>query len=92
MMKDGVEESYRLRANMLRQEAKISEQLKSIEIDRLKRLGKAIRAANQIREYCAMCDLQFYGHLSTHRKSEGHLELKKFLHPKCDDCTTEFHK
>lgn len=90
-MKEGVEESYRLRANMLRQEAKIAEQLKSIEIDRLKRLGKAIRAANQIREYCAMCDLQFYGHLSTHRKSEGHLELKKFLHPKCEDCTTEFH-
>lgn len=90
-MKEGVEESYRLRANMLRQEAKIAEQLKSIEIDRLKRLGKAIRAANQIREYCAMCDLQFYGHLSTHRKSEGHLELKKFLHPKCDDCSTEFH-
>ena len=68
MMKEGVEESYRLRANMLRQEAKISEQLKSIEIDRLKRLGKAIRAANQNREYCPMCDLQFYGHLSTHRK------------------------
>ena len=42
---------------MLRQEAKISEQLKSIEIDRLKRLGKAIRAANQNREYCTMCDL-----------------------------------
>ncbi|CRK86168.1 CLUMA_CG000066, isoform A, partial [Clunio marinus] len=91
MMKEGVEESYRLRANMLRQEAKIAEQLKSIEIDRLKRLGKAIRAANQIREYCAMCDLQFYGHLSTHRKSEGHLDLKKFLHPKCEDCSTEFH-
>lgn len=91
MMKEGVEESYRLRANMLRQEAKISEQLKSIEIDRLKRLGKAIRAANQNREYCPMCDLQFYGHLSTHRKSDGHLELKKYLHPKCDDCTTEFH-
>lgn len=90
-MKEGVEESYRLRANMLRQEAKIAEQLKSIEIDRLKRLGKAIRAANQIREYCAMCDLQFYGHLSTHRKSEGHLDLKKFLHPKCEDCSTEFH-
>lgn len=91
MMKEGVEESYRLKANMLRQEAKIAEQLKSIEIDRLKRLGKTIRAANQIREYCAMCDLHFYGHLSTHRKSEGHLELKKFLHPKCDDCSTEFH-
>lgn len=91
MMKDGVEESYHMKANMLRQEGKIAEQLKSIEIDRLKRLGKQIRAANQVREYCAMCDLHFYGHLSTHRKSDGHLELKKFLHPKCDDCTTEFH-
>lgn len=91
MMKEGVEESYHMKANMLRQEGKIAEQLKSIEIDRLKRLGKQIRAANQVREYCAMCDLHFYGHLSTHRKSDGHLELKKFLHPKCDDCTTEFH-
>ncbi|KAL7052530.1 hypothetical protein ACKWTF_004891 [Chironomus riparius] len=91
MMKEGVEESYHLKANMLRQEAKIAEQLKSIEIDRLKRLGKQIRAANQVREYCAMCDLSFYGHLSTHRKTNGHLDLKKFLHPKCDDCNAEFH-
>jgi hypothetical protein len=91
MMKEGVEASYHMKAKMLRQEAKIGEQLKSIEIERLKRLGKQIRAANQNREYCAMCDLEFYGHLSTHRKSDGHLELKKFLHPKCDDCNNEFH-
>uniref|UniRef100_A0A336M2E0 CSON008110 protein n=1 Tax=Culicoides sonorensis TaxID=179676 RepID=A0A336M2E0_CULSO len=91
MMKEGIEESYRLKANMIRQEAKIAEQLKAIEIDRLKRLGKQIRASNQHREYCIMCDLHFYGHLSTHRKSDGHLNLKKFLHPKCNDCNTEFH-
>jgi penicillin-binding protein-related factor A (putative recombinase) len=48
MMKEGVEESYHLKANMLRQEAKIAEQLKSIEIDRLKRLGKQIRPSNQV--------------------------------------------
>lgn len=91
MMKEGIEESYRLKANMIRQEAKIAEQLKAIEIDRLKRLGKTIRASNQHREYCIMCDLHFYGHLSTHRKSDGHLNLKKFLHPKCNDCNFEFH-
>jgi len=91
MMKEGIEESYRLKANMIRQEAKIAEQLKAIEIDRLKRLGKQIRASNQHREYCIMCDLHFYGHLSTHRRSDGHLNLKKFLHPKCNDCNTEFH-
>lgn len=91
MMKEGIEESYRLKANMIRQEAKIAEQLKAIEIDRLKRLGKTIRASNQLSSYCIMCDLHFYGHLSTHRKSDGHLSLKKFLHPKCNDCNYEFH-
>lgn len=90
MMKEGVEESYRLKANMIRQEAKIEEQLKAIELDRLKRMGKNMKASNMRREYCTMCDLHFYGHLSAHRKTEGHLNLKKFLHPKCTDCNQEF--
>lgn len=88
MMRDGVEESYRLRANMIRQEAKIEEQLKSIELERLKRMGKAGKGNR--REYCTMCDLHFYGHLSGHRKTDGHLQLKKFLHPKCVECGQEF--
>lgn len=90
LMKEGTEESYRLRANMIRQEAKIIEQLKSIEIDRMKRLGKNLKASNQHRDYCTMCDLHFYGNLSTHRKTEGHLNLKKFLHPRCTDCGIEY--
>lgn len=90
MMKEGVEESYRLKANMIRQEAKIKEQLKSIELDRLKRIGKNVKAANKRREYCTMCDLRFHGHLSQHRRTEGHLNLKKFLHPRCNDCNMEF--
>uniref|UniRef100_A0A0K8TSP6 Putative cathepsin b mrna 3'-untranslated-region-binding protein cbbp n=1 Tax=Tabanus bromius TaxID=304241 RepID=A0A0K8TSP6_TABBR len=88
MMREGIEESYRLKANMIRQEAKIAEQLKMIELDRLKRMGKS--KASGPREYCTMCDLNFHGHLSTHRKSEGHLALKKFLHPKCVECNKEF--
>ena len=87
MMREGIEESYRLKANMIRQEAKIAEQLKSIELDRLKRMGKSKQ--RQL-EYCTMCDLNFHGHLSAHRKSEGHLQLKKFLHPKCIECNKEF--
>ncbi|XP_030384975.1 zinc finger protein on ecdysone puffs isoform X2 [Scaptodrosophila lebanonensis] len=87
MMREGIEESYRLKANMIRQEAKIAEQLKSIEFDRLKRMGKSKQ--RQL-DYCTMCDLNFHGHISTHRKSEGHLQLKKFLHPKCIECTKEF--
>lgn len=89
MMKDGVEESYRLRANMIRQEAKNEEQLKTIELERLKRLGKSAKG-NQRREYCTMCDLHFFGHLSSHRKTDGHLQLKKFLHPRCGECAQEF--
>jgi len=87
MMREGIEESYRLKANMIRQEAKIAEQLKSIEFDRLKRMGKSKQ--RQL-DYCTMCDLNFHGHISTHRKSEGHLQLKKFLHPKCIECNKEF--
>ncbi|XP_055915532.1 zinc finger protein on ecdysone puffs isoform X1 [Eupeodes corollae] len=87
MMREGIEESYRLRANMIRQEAKIAEQLKSVELDRLKRMGKS---KNRNLEYCTMCDLNFHGHLSAHRKSDGHLQLKKFLHPKCAECNKEF--
>lgn len=89
MMKDGVEESYRLRANMIRQEAKIEEQLKAIEVERLKRMGKSAKGNNR-REYCTMCDLHFFGHLSSHRKTDGHLQLKKFLHPRCGECAQEF--
>lgn len=88
MMRDGVEESYRLRANMIRQEAKIDEQLKTIELERRSRMGKGGKGNR--REYCTMCDLHFFGHLSTHRKSDGHLQLKKFLHPRCGDCSQEF--
>ncbi|XP_062136315.1 zinc finger protein on ecdysone puffs isoform X1 [Drosophila sulfurigaster albostrigata] len=87
MMREGIEESYRLKANMIRQEAKLAEQLKSIEFDRLKRMGKSKQ--RQL-DYCTMCDLNFHGHISTHRKSEGHLQLKKFLHPKCVECNKEF--
>ncbi|XP_068141850.1 zinc finger protein on ecdysone puffs isoform X3 [Drosophila tropicalis] len=87
MMREGIEESYRLKANMIRQEAKIAEQLKSIEFDRLKRMGKSKQ--RQL-DYCTMCDLNFHGHISTHRKSEGHLQLKRFLHPKCVECNKEF--
>lgn len=88
MMREGIEESYRLKANMIRQEAKIAEQLKSIELDRLKRMGKS--GKRNMLEYCTMCDLSFHGHLSAHRKSDGHLTLKKFLHPKCSECNKEF--
>lgn len=37
-----------------------------------------------------MCDLNFYGTLSTHRKSEKHQQLKTFLHPRCFPCLKEF--
>ncbi|CAD6999921.1 unnamed protein product [Ceratitis capitata] len=70
MMREGIAESYRLKANRIREEAKIAEQLKSIKLEHLKRMGKTKQ--RQL-EYCNMCDLNFRGHISAHRKSEGHL-------------------
>lgn len=43
-----------------------------------------------VREYCTMCDLNFYGTLSSHRKSDKHQHLKTFLHPRCVPCAKEF--
>lgn len=37
-----------------------------------------------------MCDLNFFGTLSNHRKSEKHQQLKTFLHPRCFACAKEF--
>lgn len=37
-----------------------------------------------------MCDLNFFGTLSSHRKSEKHQQLKTFLHPRCIACVKEF--
>lgn len=87
-MFEKVEESYRIKADMMREAIRLSEEKNNIEMDRMKRLGK--KTKQQMLSRCAMCDLEFYGQLFLHRKSPGHQKLKHFLHPKCQYCNKEF--
>lgn len=87
-MFEKVEESYRIKADMMREAIRLSEEKNNIEMDRMKRLGK--KTKQQMLSRCAMCDLDFFGQLFLHRKSPGHQKLKHFLHPKCQYCNKEF--
>ncbi|PSN42303.1 hypothetical protein C0J52_11138 [Blattella germanica] len=54
----------------------------------MKRQGKKVNM--NIREYCTMCDLHFFGNLIVHRKNDRHQQLKNYLHPRCSPCGKEF--
>ncbi|XP_071444222.1 zinc finger protein on ecdysone puffs isoform X2 [Hetaerina americana] len=87
LMMTKLEDSYRIKVELMRHELKVAEQQREIELERMKRQGKKI---NTSREYCMMCDLQFFGNLLVHRKTVRHQKLKAFLHPRCIPCNKEF--
>uniref|UniRef100_A0A1B6DKI6 C2H2-type domain-containing protein n=2 Tax=Clastoptera arizonana TaxID=38151 RepID=A0A1B6DKI6_9HEMI len=88
IMVDGLNDKYKLKVELLRHDLRIAEQQREMELERKQRHG--MKMYNQSREYCAMCDLHFYGNLISHRKNVRHQKLKAFLHPKCSHCTKEF--
>ncbi|XP_021926329.1 zinc finger protein on ecdysone puffs isoform X2 [Zootermopsis nevadensis] len=88
LMMDKLEESYKIRVELMRHEQKVAEQQREIEMERMKRQGKKVNM--NIREYCTMCDLHFFGNLIVHRKNDRHQQLKNFLHPRCLPCGKEF--
>ncbi|KAJ9573831.1 hypothetical protein L9F63_008783, partial [Diploptera punctata] len=88
LMMDKLEESYKIKVELMRHEQKVSEQQREIELERMKRQGKKVHM--NIREYCTMCDLHFFGNLIVHRKNDRHQQLKNFLHPRCSPCGKEF--
>jgi hypothetical protein len=51
----------------------VAEQQREIELERMKRQGKKVNM--NIREYCTMCDLHFFGNLIVHRKNDRHQVL-----------------
>ncbi|XP_066996496.2 zinc finger protein on ecdysone puffs [Anabrus simplex] len=83
------DELYKIQVDLMRHEVQLAEALRNIEMDRIRRRGKNLRAITQ--EYCTMCDLHFFGNIVAHRKHESHQALKKFLHPCCTPCGKEFH-
>lgn len=90
LMMEKLDESYKLKVDLMRHDLRVLEEQRGLSLNNSKRRGKKIPVDLNIREYCTMCDLNFYGTLSTHRKSEKHQQLKIFLHPRCFPCVKEF--
>lgn len=57
----------------------LAEQQREMELERKQRQG--MKMFNHPREYCAMCDLHFFGHLISHRKNVRH--QVSWLHRRC---------
>ncbi|XP_031826369.1 protein on ecdysone puffs isoform X2 [Nomia melanderi] len=90
LMMEKLDEMYKLKVDLMRHELRIAEEQREFSLTNSKRRGKKVSVDLNVREYCTMCDLNFYGTLSTHRKSEKHQQLKTFLHPRCFPCLKEF--
>lgn len=90
LMMEKLDESYKLKVDLMRHELRVAEEQRELSLNNSKRRGKKVSVDFNVREYCTMCDLNFYGTLSTHRKSEKHQQLKTFLHPRCFPCLKEF--
>ncbi|KMQ93989.1 zinc finger protein [Lasius niger] len=90
LMMEKLDESYKLKVDLMRHELRVAEEQRELSLNNSKRRGKKVSVDFNVREYCTMCDLNFYGTLSTHRKSEKHQQLKIFLHPRCFPCLKEF--
>ncbi|KAL3285172.1 hypothetical protein HHI36_019291 [Cryptolaemus montrouzieri] len=91
LMLDSLEESMGITVNILRENMRLAEEKKMIELNRMHRLNKKpSRKYNDIESHCNMCDFKFLGKIMAHRKSEGHQRLKRFLHPNCNLCDKEF--
>ncbi|KAG8336711.1 Zinc finger protein [Homalodisca vitripennis] len=69
-MMDGLNEKYKLKVDLLRHELRLAEQQREMDLERRQRQGAKV--FQHPREYCAMCDLHFYGHLISHRKNIRH--------------------
>ncbi|KAJ3629330.1 hypothetical protein MTP99_013726 [Tenebrio molitor] len=91
-MLQSLEESFHITVNILRENMRLSEEKKVIELNRVHRMNKNkfSRKFQEPESHCNMCDLKFLGKIITHRKTEGHQRLKRFLHPNCDVCGKEF--
>ncbi|XP_011703945.1 PREDICTED: zinc finger protein on ecdysone puffs isoform X2 [Wasmannia auropunctata] len=90
LMMEKLDESYKLKVDLMRHELRVAEEQRELSLNNSKRRGKKVSVDFNVREYCTMCDLNFYGTLSTHRKGEKHQQLKTFLHPRCFPCLKEF--
>lgn len=69
-MLQSLEESFHITVNILRENMRLSEEKKVIELNRMHRLSKNkfSRKFQEPESHCNMCDLKFLGKIITHRK------------------------
>ncbi|XP_011350658.1 zinc finger protein on ecdysone puffs isoform X2 [Ooceraea biroi] len=90
LMMDKLDESYKVKVDLMRHELRVAEEQRQLSLNNSKRRSKKVSVDFNVREYCTMCNLNFYGTLSMHRKSEKHQQLKTFLYPHCFPCLKKF--
>lgn len=89
-MLKALEESIHFCVNILRENLRLHEERKMIEFNRQNRLRKFNQKREPPLSHCAMCDLKFMGKIISHRRTEGHQRLKRYLHPNCRICEKEY--
>lgn len=69
-MLQSLEESFHITVNILRENMRLSEEKKVIELNRVHRMNKNkfSRKFQEPESHCNMCDLKFLGKIITHRK------------------------
>jgi hypothetical protein len=85
-----LDEGYKMQVELMRHQIKAAENQREIDLERMQAQNKG-KAKPLFRNYCPMCNINFYGPLTGHRKSDRHRKLKQFLHPECKMCDTLFH-
>ncbi|RLU15596.1 hypothetical protein DMN91_012590 [Ooceraea biroi] len=61
LMMDKLDESYKLKVDLMRHELRVAEEQRQLSLNNSKRRGKKVSVDFNVREYCTMCDLNFYG-------------------------------
>lgn len=88
-MLKALEESIHICVNILRENLRLAEERKMIEFNRQSRMKQFHRREPPL-SHCAMCDLKFMGKIISHRRTDGHQRLKRYLHPNCRSCNKEY--
>ncbi|XP_050546727.1 zinc finger protein on ecdysone puffs-like [Daktulosphaira vitifoliae] len=90
LMMTYLDETYKMQVELMRHQIRAAENQREIDLERMQAQNKG-KAKPLFQNYCPMCNINFYGPLTGHRKSDRHRKLKQFLHPECKMCDTLFH-
>lgn len=73
-----LDEGYKMQVELMRHQIKAAENQREIDLERMQAQNKG-KAKPLFRNYCPMCNINFYGPLTGHRKSDRHRVSKIFI-------------